>query len=425
MVDIRPFKAIRYTEKAGNPKNLITQPYDKINQDMQREYYEKSPYNYCRLILPLEENRYQTVHQRIYEWLNERILAKDEEPAVFVCRQEFRLDGQNCSRTGLIAALRLYTYGEGMVFPHETTYAAPKADRLNMLRTIQKDLEPVFLIYSDPQNVTIKFFREIDKTSPDVDVEDEFRVRHKVWKVTDPQKITLVQTALENKTLVITDGHHRYESALAYRDERRKQVEWTENSAFNFHMSYMVPVQDEGLAILPTHRLLRKFELTIETLEALASFFEISELTPKVAVIESFLREHKAEHPFCIYDGTKAYGLLLKDEQKISKLADPNISHAVQLLDVVILKDVVFKTMMQTGELKIDEDILYERSMRVAMEKIDSGEAKLAFLVNPISPEVVWQVAQKRERLPEKSTDFYPKPASGLMMMDISADEKL
>jgi uncharacterized protein (DUF1015 family) len=425
MVDIRPFKAIRYTEKAGNPKNLITQPYDKINQDMQREYYEKSPYNYCRLILPLEENRYQTVHQRIYEWLNERILAKDDEPAVFVCRQEFRLDGQNCSRTGLIAALRLYTYGEGMVFPHETTYAAPKADRLNMLRTIQKDLEPVFLIYSDPQNVTIKFFREIAKTSPDVDVEDEFRVRHKVWKVTDPKKITLVQTALENKTLVITDGHHRYESALAYRDERRKQVEWTENSAFNFHMSYMVPVQDEGLAILPTHRLLRKFELTIETLEALASFFEISELTPKVAVIESFLREHKAEHPFCIYDGTKAYGLLLKDEQKISKLADPNISHAVQLLDVVILKDVVFKTMMQTGELKIDEDILYERSMRVAMEKIDSGEAKLAFLVNPISPEVVWQVAQKRERLPEKSTDFYPKPASGLMMMDISADEKL
>jgi uncharacterized protein (DUF1015 family) len=425
MVDIRPFKAIRYTEKAGGLKNLITQPYDKINQDMQREYYEKSPYNYCRLILPIEENRYETVHQRIYEWLNERILAKDEEPAIFLCRQEFRLDGQNCSRTGLIAALRLYNYSEGMVFPHETTYAAPKADRLNMLRTIQKDLEPVFLIYSDPQNTTINFFKEIAKTSPDIDVEDEFRVRHKIWKVTDKQKISLVETALENKTLVITDGHHRYESALAYRDERRKQVTWTENSAFNFHMSYIVPVQDEGLVILPTHRLLRKFELTIETLEALASFFEISELSPKVAVIESFLREHKAEHAFCIYDGTKAYGLLLKDEQKISKLADPKAAREVRLLDVVILKDVVFKTMMKTGELKIDEDILYERSMRIAIEKIDNGEAKLAFLLNPISPEVVWQVAQKRERLPEKSTDFYPKPASGLMMMDISAEEKL
>jgi uncharacterized protein (DUF1015 family) len=425
MVDVRPFRAIRYTERAGNPKNLITQPYDKIDQDRQREYYEKSPYNYCRLILPIEENRYQTVHQRIYEWLNERILAKDEEPAVFVCRQEFRLDGKNCSRTGLLTALRLYDYSEGMVFPHETTYAAPKADRLNMLRNIQKDLEPVFLIYSDPEKATLNFLEEIAKTPPLVAVEDELRVVHKVWKVTDQKKLTLLRKALETKKLVITDGHHRYESALAYRDERRKQVEWTDDSAFNFHMSYMVPVQDEGLVILPTHRLLRKFELTIETLEALASFFEISELTPKVASIESFLREHRAEHAFCIYDGTKAYALLLKDEQKISKLADPHASNQVRFLDVVILKDVVFKIMMKTGELKMDEDILYERSMRVAMEKIDNGEAKLAFLVNPISPEVVWQVAQKRERLPEKSTDFYPKPASGLMMMDISAEEKL
>jgi uncharacterized protein (DUF1015 family) len=425
MVDIRPFRAIRYTEKAGNLKNLITQPYDKIDQDMQREYYEKSPYNYCRLILPIEENRFQTAHQRIYEWLNECILAKDEESALFVCRQEFRLDGKNCSRTGLIAALRLYAYSEGMVFPHETTYAAPKADRLNMLRNIQKDLEPVFLIYSDPEKVTLNFLREIAKTPPLLEVEDELRVVHKVWRITDLKKIALLRKAFDAKKLVITDGHHRYESALAYRDERRKQIEYTDNSAFNFQMSYLVPVQDEGLVIFPTHRLLRKFELTIETLEALASFFEISELTPKAAEIESFLRKHEAEHTFCIYDGTKAYGLLLKDEQKFSKLADPNVSSQLRFLDVVILKDAVFKIMIKTGELKIDEDILYERSIWVAMEKIDSGEAKLAFLVNPIGPELVFQVAQKRERLPEKSTDFYPKPASGLMMMDLSSEEEL
>lgn len=126
MVDIKPFRAIRYTEKAGNLKTLITQPYDKIDQDMQREYYEESPYNYCRLILPLEENRYQTVHQRIYEWLNERILTKDDEPSFFVCRQEFRLDGRNCSRTGLIVALRLYNYSEGMVFPTKPLTPPPK-----------------------------------------------------------------------------------------------------------------------------------------------------------------------------------------------------------------------------------------------------------------------------------------------------------
>lgn len=425
MVDIKPFKAIRYTEKAGKLKNLITQPYDKIDQDMQREYYEKSPYNYCRLILPMEENRYEAVHQRIYEWLSEHILAKDEEPSVFVCRQEFKLNGGNYTRTGLIAALRLYAYGEGMVFPHETTYAAPKADRLNLLRTIRKDLEPVFLIYSDPANATVDFFAEVAETPPTMEVEDQFRVRNKVWRITDPEKIAFVQKALENKTLVITDGHHRYESALAYRDERRKQEEWTEDSAFNFHMSYMVPVQDEGLVILPTHRLLRKLELTRDILETLKNYFAVSELTPKVDALETFLENHKTEHAFCVYDGVKAYSMLLKDEKEIAKLANTTSSKEVRLLDVVILRDVVFKAMMKTGELKMDEDILYERSLRVAMEKVDAGEAKIAFLVNAISPEVVWRIAQKRERLPEKSTDFYPKPVSGMVMMDISRGEQL
>ncbi len=425
MVDIKPFKAIRYTEKAGKLKNLITQPYDKIDQDLQREYYEKSPYNYCRLILPMEENRYAAVHQRIYEWLSEHVLAKDEEPSVFVCRQDFKLNGGHYTRTGLIAALRLYAYGEGMVFPHETTYAAPKADRLNMLRTIQKDLEPVFLIYSDPANATVDFFAKVAETPPTMEVEDQFRVKHKVWRITDPEKISLLQKALENKTLVITDGHHRYESALTYRDERRKQEEWTKDSAFNFHMCYMVPVQDEGLVILSTHRLLRKFELTSEILEALNKHFTVSDLTPKVEALESFLENHKTQHAFCVYDGTNAYSMLLKNEKEITELSNNTTSKEVSLLDVVILRDVVFKTMMKTGELKLDEDIIYERSTRVAMEKVDSGEAKIAFLVNAISPEVVWRIAQKHERLPEKSTDFYPKPASGLVMMDVSRGEKL
>ncbi len=425
MADIKPFKAIRYTEKAGNLKNNITQPYDKIDQDMQREYYEKSPYNYCRLILPMEENRYEAVHQRIYEWLSEHILSKDDAASVFVCRHEFRLDGSNCTRTGLIAALRLYNYSENIVFPHETTYDAPKADRLNMLRTIRKDLEPVFLIYSDPENVTINFFKETAKTAPLLEVEDQFRVKHTVWRVTDPKKIAIVQKALADKQLVITDGHHRYESALAYRDERRKQEPWTENSAFNFHMSYMVPVQDEGLVVLPTHRLLRKLELTSSMLELLKEYFTISELTPKVEFLESYLKKHKTEHAFIVYNGAKAYGLLLKDEKKIADLSNANQSAEVSLLDVVILRDVVFKILMKTGNLKLDEDILYERSMLTAMQKVESGEAKVAFMVNPISPEAVWRIAQKRERLPEKSTDFYPKPVSGLMMLDISREEKL
>ncbi len=424
MVDIRPFRAIRYTEKAGDIKNLITQPYDKIDQDMQREYYKKSPYNYCRLILPIEENRYETVHQRIYEWLNEHILAKDDEPALFIFCHEFCLDGKTYARTGMLAALRLYTYSENMVFPHEITFSAPKADRLNMLRTIQKDLEPVFLIYSDPEKVTVNFFSEITKTKPLVEVEDEFLVRHKLWRVTDQKKIALIQEALKDKTLVIGDGHHRYESAIAYRDERRKQVPWTEDSAFNFHMSYIVPVQDQGLIILPTHRLLRKADLTTQSLDTIKKYFSLSELKPNVDTVEAFLSDHRTQHAFVIYDGAKAYGMILKEEESVLAVPNGENSKEVRLLDVVILRDFVFKSLMKIGDLKID-DVLYERSIRAAMDKVDSGQAKLAFLVNPINPAMVWKIAQKRERLPEKSTDFYPKPVSGLVMMDIATEEKL
>ena len=425
MADIKPFKAIRYTKKASDLENLITPPYDKIDSAQQKEYYAKSPYNYCRLILPMEANKYENAQQRIQKWISDGVLAKDDAPAVFVYRHEFKLSGKTCIRTGLIAALRLYAYSEKKVFPHEVTHGAPKVDRLKMLRTVQKNLEPVFLIFSDPQSQVTNFFAETTKTPPIMEVEDAFKVKHVVWRVTDPQKIRLVQKALDDKALVITDGHHRYESALAYRDERCAQEAWTEDSAFNFHMGYMVPIQDEGLVVLPTHRLLKKVGLTSDTWQKLQQFFAISETVPTVKAVEDFLESHKKEHAFCIYDGAKAYGLLLKDEKAVSELVNNGNSQKTQVLDVMILRDVIFKTIMKTGELKIDEDILYVDSTRNALEKVDGGEAKLAFLVNCIDPETVWQIAQKRERLPEKSTDFYPKPVSGLMMMDISPKEKL
>jgi uncharacterized protein (DUF1015 family) len=425
LVDIRPFKAIRYTEKAGDPKNLITQPYDKIDPAMQNEYYKQSPYNYCRLILPLEENKYEMARQRIQQWMSEGVLAKDDKPTVFVSRQEFKLNGETCVRTGLIAALQLYSYNENIVFPHEVTYEEPKADRLNMLRTVQKDLEPVFLIYSDPENRTIDFFAGITKTEPVTEVQDSFRVKHTLWRVTDPQKIRVVQEALKDKKLVITDGHHRYESAIAYRDERRRRGNWSVDSAFNFHMCYMVPVQDEGLVVLPTHRLLKNFSLTNNHVEALKKFFSVSEVDANVKGLKDFLARNRNEHAFCVYTKEKAYGLLLKHEKRVYEFVEAASSKETKLFDVVILRDVIFKSILKSGEFKMDEDILYVRWTRDAVEKVDRGEASVAFMVNPISSETVWKIAQQHERLPEKSTDFYPKPVSGLMMMDISPEEKL
>jgi len=425
LVDIKPFRAIRYTKKAGDPRNLITLPYDKIDSVMQKNYYSKSPYNYCRLILPMEENKYEMARQRIQQWTNEGVLDEDSQPAVFVSKQEFKLSGRTRVRTGLIAAVRLYSYNENIVFPHEVTYSEPKADRLNMLRTVKKDLEPVFLIYSDPENATTDFFAETAKTKPALEIIDEFGVKQTLWKITDLQKIEFLKKEMLDKKLVITDGHHRYESAIAYRDERRRQCEWTQESAFNFHMCYMVPVQDEGLVTLPTHRLLKQFTLSQEALQKLRQFFNVAKITPTVEATESYLNDHIEEHAVCVYDGLKAYGLILKDEKKIADVIDAGCPKEVCLLEVVVLRDLIFKHVIKTGEMKMDEQILYTESTKTAFEKVDSGEAGLAFLVNPIDPKVVWEIAQKLWRLPEKSTDFYPKPISGLMMMDISAEENL
>jgi uncharacterized protein (DUF1015 family) len=425
LVDIRPFRAIRYTGKAGSAEDLITQPYDKIDGNMQQEYYEKSPYNYCRLILPLEDNKYVLVKQRIEKWLQENVLVKENEPAVFVSRQEFTLDGKTCVRTGLITASRLYDYSENIVFPHETTYSAPKADRLNMLRIAKKNLEPVFLIYSDPKGKTMTFMQEAAKSEPIIEVTDALKVKHTVWKVANRDKIRQLQVDLADKTVVITDGHHRYESAVAYRDEMRRKGARSESLAYNFHMSMLVPVQDEGLVVLPTHRLLKREKITDRTLEALNRFFKVTEIGNSVAALDCFLESHRNEHAFCIYTIERAYGLLLRHEDGVYEFVSAKASKETKLFDVIILRDVIFKTIMQISELIPDEDLFFVRWTKHAVEKVDKGEASVAFLVNPINAKTVVEIAQKHDRLPEKSTDFYPKMVSGLMMMDISEHEKL
>jgi uncharacterized protein (DUF1015 family) len=283
----------------------------------------------------------------------------------------------------------------------------------------------VFLIYSDPQKKTIAFLSEAVMTKPIIQVTDPLHVKHTVWMVTAPEKIAQLQADLKDKTMVITDGHHRYESALAYRDEMRSKGKWTEDSAFNFQMSYMVPVQEEGLVVLPTHRLLKEFKLTPEVLEAFKQFFTVSELKPTVESLESYLKSHFNEHAFCVYDGTLALGLSLKHEKSVYDFVNANVSKETKIFDVVILRDVVFKQILKTGQLSMDENILYVRWTREAVEKVNRGEASIAFLVNPINAKTVAEIAQQHELLPEKSTDFYPKMVSGLMMMDISPTEKL
>ncbi len=422
MVEIRPFPGIRYNEeKLSSMDSVITQPYDKIPTDLQDKYYEKSKYNFCKLILPKEDDRYSVSSERLQRWLKEDVLVRDDNPSIYVYYQEFEVLGKTYTRKGFISAVKLHPFEEGIVLPHEQTHKGPKIDRLNMLRATKCNLEPGFMLYSDPDNTTIEIFDQVADDEPDFDVEDEYGVRSRVWRIDTPSKIKHVQKVLKDQQVVIADGHHRYETAVNYRDEMREENEWTEDTAFNYRMTYMVPVEDPGLVVLPGHRLLLKHELKEEHIEEIKKYFEVG----AVEDVDEYLSNNKDTITFVVYDGDRMLGLRLKDTSNIEEFFPDDYSEDYKSLDVVVLRDVIFEGIMQTGKLDIDETISYERWSDDALEKVDKGMGTVAFLVNATRPEQVLRTAKNGERMPEKSTDFYPKVNSGFVLMDISQDKEL
>lgn len=423
MVDIKPFKAIRYSEKAGNMDNLIAQPYDKITPEMQKEYYEKSEYNYSKLTLPIEENRYAIAKQRLDEWIKEGIFERDSTSAIYVYYQEYELFGQKYIRKGFIGALRLHPFEENIVLPHERTHKGPKIDRLNMLKTTVHNLETGFILYSDPEKKTISIFDEISKSEPLIKTIDSLGVLNKLWKLTDKQKIQVIQSVFENQQLVIADGHHRYETACTYRDTRRAEMEqWDENDSYNFRMTYLVPIEDEGLVILATHRCLAKEKVTEEKMIELKEFFEIDEISK--SEIPDFLKKNIDKHVFVLYQDRRALSFVMKNIADVNRYVT-DASEEYKKLDVVILRDMIFHGIMGLGDLHIDDDIFYERWWDEAIENADQGKYQSVFMLNPTKSEEVLSVSKNHERMPQKSTDFYPKMVSGLTMFSVQKGEKL
>ncbi|MCK4844769.1 MAG: DUF1015 domain-containing protein [Candidatus Heimdallarchaeota archaeon] len=423
MVDIKPFKAIRYSEKAGNMDNLIAQPYDKITPEMQKEYYEKSEYNYSKLTLPIEENRYAIAKQRLDAWIKEGIFERDDTSAIYVYYQEYELFGQKFIRKGFIGALRLHPFEENIVLPHERTHKGPKIDRLDMLKATVHNLETGFILYSDPEKKTISIFDEMTKSEPIIKTIDSLGVLNKLWKLTDKQKILVIQSVFENQQLVIADGHHRYETACTYRDMRRDEMEkWHENDSYNFRMTYLVPIEDEGLVILATHRCLAKEKVTEEKMMELKEFFEIDEISK--SEIPDFLKKNMDKHVFVLYQDRRALSFVMKNIADVNRYVT-DASEEYKQLDVVILRDMIFHGIMGLGDLHIDDDIFYERWWDEAIEKADQGKYQSVFMLNPTKAEEVLSVSKNHERMPQKSTDFYPKMVSGLTMFSVQEGEKL
>jgi uncharacterized protein (DUF1015 family) len=428
---IAPFRGIRYNRQiVADLNKVITQPYDKINSEAQARYYASGDHNFVRLILNREPDPYEASRKTCEGWLADGTLLRDPQPCIYPYRQVFTINGRRRIRRGLTCLCKLEPLEGGRILPHERTLSKPKEDRLNLMRATRKQFEHVFMLYSDPEDRVNELLTPIWKWTPEIDVTDEYGTRHCLWSVSDAPTIRTIQNLLRPGAFVIADGHHRYETALTYRDEmRRKLPNPTGREAFNYRLVTCVNLNDPALVILPTHRLVRGLgELDFNDLLARTQrYFTVTKLASDAVghTLSSPVRRRGQDgHFFVAYLGKdRAYAFVLKSPADIAPLFPPERSTDYRGLDVAVLHTAVIENLLGIRPEKIEDHVSYERDWQKALTAVDKGAAQLAFLVQPTRPEQVQRIAEKWERMPQKSTDFYPKLVSGLVFLDVDEHE--
>lgn len=437
MTELFAFRAIRYDARRVALDSVLTQPYDKISAEMQERYAAASPYNFISIEKgksfasdSAEENAYTRASRKLEEWLVDGVLIQDNAPAIYAYFQDYEIPGtkQRLVRRGFIALGRLADYEERVVFRHEHTLTAPKADRLELLRHTRAQTGQLFMLYNDPARRVDGVLEETAKQPPVADMRDEYGVRHRLWAISDAEKIQRITTAMADKKLVIADGHHRYETALTYRNERRATNGRIDPDApYEKAMWTCFNTQQEGLTILPTHRVVRNLaRFSIEKfLQTASEYFDWyaypfaaeSEREETFAEFRHDLqRRGRAGHCIGVYAGNHAFYLLvLRNSAELERLL-PDISPAQRQLDVVLLHRLLLhKCLGITAEkVKAETNVTYEREMEPAIGAVDRAAAQIVFLLNPVRVGQVMEIALAGDVMPQKSTDFYPKLLSGL-----------
>jgi uncharacterized protein (DUF1015 family) len=440
MARIYPFRALRYNPSLVRLEDVVTQPYDKITPSMQQAYYQCSPYNLVRIILGLPElfdgDSAQDVYRRaardFTDWRNNGILARESEPCVFAYSQTFTVPGTQtaCERRGFIALGQLYEYSAKVVFRHEQTLSRPKADRLNLLRATRAHFGQIFMLYSDP-GLTAERLLFSSGAAPDMEVSDEYEVTHRVWRVNDAATLNLLATSLEDKKLIIADGHHRYETALQYAREHapkepvQSEVETERNPGSLPELPYpeaaammtFVNMDGEGLVILPTHRVvhgLKSFAAS-RFLEAVQPYFVVQPL--QAVDSDSLIARLKAVKDQTAFVAVTADGsYLLTTKPEAVNAALQKVPERLRGIDTVQLHTIILEKVLGITPEAISQqtNVVYLREAAEAVARVTGSEADAAFLMNPATLDQLREVAFAGEVMPQKSTDFFPKLLSGL-----------
>ncbi len=463
MNDIRPFRGLRFDERVVGPVGqVVCPPYDVISAEEQISLYGRNPHNVVRLELGLEfpeddasSNRYTRAAATLQRWLAERALREEAEPALYLYEQQFSYEGETLVRRGLLAALRLAPWEEGVVLPHEETMAGPKADRLELMRATACDLSPIFLLFDDPSGTLSQMMAEAARHPADVTADTGDGQLHRLWVLPAAGHRDLL-AALQKPQLYMADGHHRYETEMAYRDERRRAEganppapfptgeggedspplvgegagERSVEAPYDFGMMLLVDALDPGLVVLPTHRMVRGVEPgVLAVLDAgLSADFLVERVATEgldaAGVAGALLRRMRE-----LGDRGAALGIYRPGVEAAVLTPRPGVQDRLMpreaplasdvqrrpFLDVDLLHDGLLMPLLGIGpeQLRAGAHVLYTRDAAEAVAVVEKGSAQVAFLLNPTRVEQVMETARAGGKMPQKSTYFYPKPVTG------------
>jgi uncharacterized protein (DUF1015 family) len=449
MAEIAPFRALRYDpQRVPDLAPVVTPPYDVISPEAQERYHARHPYNVVRLVLPKdagqgtgEPSRYERAGAAFASWQAEGILRRDAEPALYLSEQTFSLGpGRRVRRCGIMAMVRLAEYEERLILPHERTFAKYKADRLALMQAAPANLEAIFGFYPGPAEPVGGILARHMATEPPVEFSDEDGTRQRLWVVRDRGDVRAIAEALRARPVIIADGHHRYETALQFRSERRAAAGASvdaERRPHEFVLMHLTCAEDPGLVILPTHRLIRQPPRMERTAlpGALGRFFRVEtrpldsrnptlSVRPVLAELAGRRRQAAA---FAMYaGGTEILLLTLQDRDTVEEFLRAGHSPAYARLDVAILHRLVIEQILGLGPTGLADDAIgYTRDEAQAVQAVASGEAHLVLFQNPPEVSQVEAVARAGERMPQKSTYFYPKLLSGLVISPLDPSETI
>lgn len=413
MIEVKPFRAVLYNSKKFKSfSNLVCPPYDIISKNEQGVYYSLSPYNIIRLILGKEykgdtksDNKYTRSAKYLKEWIDKEVLSRDSHESIYFHQQKYKINNKAYTRNGFIALLRLK---EEAVHPHEHTHLKPKEDRMCLLKHVWANLSPIFILFPDSGKYISKIGKSVSLDKPILNVTDKYGVKNKLWRFRDEKMVVKVSSYMQNKDMFIADGHHRFEVACLFRDMLKNTLaDFSQNAPYNYIMAYFTDMNSKDLTIMATHRLISDIGnlREDEIVEKLSKEFSVNKLRTKFELLRSLNRTRNIGGGF---------GMCFKNSYYFLHFKKPLDSDILSRLDVNIFnKYILNQTFKKTAEDKI---LSYSSDTNEAIDLAAKGKVKVAFLLNPTKISQLKEVVLRGKKMPPKSTYFYPKLLSGMLI---------